>query len=500
MDLRKSYSIVLFLLLSGLIFNAQIAEAQIYSNSANTSKSIKYDSYDGNDKLFVFYQANGNFRSGSLSVDSPEGSATFDWTRYDHNTDAFSIPVDNFPNVTSSTISDLDEGGYSVHITDGASLDTTFIAWVMLDNFTVETENDEGYIKNGKSGCPQDDYLYLDGFVTADSFFYYDPLTHESIPFQNDYTFEWTSDNSEVEIYNATRTLHPDQVNIVPLPVEDTYFILTATDSLGMTEVDSVLYDTKFTRAEFTMEYYDKVTQLYESDLTESWSLEKGSLDAPLTVKFLNESKNGAEFTWVFLDSFNVIEDAGLMISMDTTEIDYQPEFTYYNADKYYYPYLVSISDAGCQDTFKLEDGIRVVPSDLAIPNVFSPNGDSQNDVFIFKHQSLKEFKLTIINKFGRVVYRQKIDDIYLWDGWKGTILNSDRPAPEGQYYYIVEALGYDNVEYQDPNVIERWKIERQQGGSGSTSPTTGTGTDPQVPSNNIYTGWLYLYRYSGDF
>ena len=37
-------------------------------------------------------------------------------------------------------------------------------------------------------------------------------------------------------------------------PFIDTWYILTATDSLGMTEIDSVFYDTKFTKAEFTVD------------------------------------------------------------------------------------------------------------------------------------------------------------------------------------------------------------------------------------------------------
>lgn len=496
------------------MFCPQYADAQIYSNTANASKSIKYDSFDGNDMLFVFYQSHGTFKSGSLSVDSPDGSATFEWRKYDPSADAFSIIVDDFPSATSTTIADLDEGGYSVHIFDGGSLDTTFTAWVMLDNFIVGTEKDEhGMVKNSKSGCPEDNYLYLDGFVTADSFFYYDPVTHDLIRFQNDYTFEWTSDNSEIEIFNASRTLHPDQFNIVPLPVEDSYFILTATDSLGMTEVDSVMYDTKFTRAEFTVEYWDKLLEEYDPDLGEGWDLKKGSLDAPLTVRFINESKNGAEYTWVFLDTINEITQEGTKISLDTTELEYQAEFTYYNADEYYYPFLVSISDANCRDTFELEDGIRVVGSELETPNVFSaanefsapsvftPNGDTNNDFWFFKHQSIKECKIRIINRYGKVVYKKNIEDIYAWQldgGWNGNILNTDRPAPPGQYYYIIEALGYDNKAFKDPNVIERWKIERQQGGTNTQTPTNGNDPEQGSSSATNYTGWLYLFRDPG--
>ncbi len=475
------------------------SQGQVYSGNADMVVPVEYDVYEGSDELFVFYQKEGNFKSGSLSIDWPgPGLFDFEWTKYDFNADAFSILVDT-ENGNSSTINDLDEGGYQVRITDGGTLDTTFVTWVMLDNFFVGTEkDDEGMVKWHKSGCSDWNYLSIDGIVEADSFFFYDLSTHDPIRFVNDYDFVWTSDNAEIELTNATKLLSLNETDINPDPVEDTYFILTATDSLGMTEIDSVFYDTKFTRAEFTLEYYDKITKDYSADLTESWSLETGSLDAPLTVRFLNESKNGAEFTWVYLDTINEITKEGTKVYEEITDEDYEPEFTYYNADTYYYPYLVSISDVGCIDTFLLEDGIKVVPSDLLVPNVFSPNGDESNEYWLFKHQSLKECEVTIISKFGTVVYKRKIDDIYLWEGWHGTILNSSRPAPEGPYYYIIEALGYDNVEYKDPNVIERWKIDRQQGSTGTT--TTGTGTEPDTQISTIYTGWLYLYRNSGQY
>ena len=72
----------------------------------------------------------------------------------------------------------------------------------------------------------------------------------------------------------------------------------------------------------------------------------------------------------------------------------------------------------------------------------------------------------------------------------------SNRRAPEGQYYYVVEAQGYDGEEYRDPNIIEQWKLNR---GNTGTSGTSGTNTDgTETTSNTLYTGWLYLFRNSG--
>jgi len=62
----------------------------------------------------------------------------------------------------------------------------------------------------------------------------------------------------------------------------------------------------------------------------------------------------------------------------------------------------------------------------------------------------------------------------------------------------VVEALGYDGVEYQDPTIIDKWK-----GNSGSSGSSGSGGTDPdgnETASNQLFTGWLYLYRNKEGF
>jgi gliding motility-associated-like protein len=491
--LRPGQLLLLAMLTGGMAFG------QITSPQADAVKALSYPTYTSENQLFVFYQTGDSTHPGSLTATGPTtGSFDFIWTKYDPDTDGFTIPVAAETGVAGSTVIDLNDGGYRVQISDGLDTDTSFIGWVMLNDLRVWTEKDaNGELESFRSGCGDGNYIIIAGGVEIDTFYYYDPVSHNRILYPNDFDILWTSDNPDLTIYNPrNKDAMGANYSNAP-PYKDTYYILSATDSTGMTEVDSVLYVTKHTKAEFTVEYLDKVTMDWEADLGTEWGAEKGSMDAPLTARFFNESLNGSEFTWVYIDSTN--EETGLNNKEidPTTDINFEPEFTYYTANRYYYPYLVSESDAGCIDTFRLEDGIRVVPSQLLIPNVFTPNGDGKNDEFKFKHQSLKECRITISDRGGRVVYRKKIDNIYDWEGWRGTILNSDRPAPEGQYYYVVEGLGYDNVEYKDPNYFEQRKINRQQGdGSG----TSGTGNGDEPSQLNIYTGWLYLFRKTGSF
>lgn len=476
---------------------------QISSNTADAVKPLRYLTHTGVDQLFVFYQSHESFYPGRLTATGPgAGNFNFIWTKYDDLSDGFNIPIKMETSLASSTIDDLNEGGYRVQISNGIDLDTSFVAWVMLDNFKVWTVKDElGQVPVGESGCPGDlNWIRIAGGVELDrEFYYFDLQTHDTLRINNNYDMEWTSDNPDLLIPNRTnKNALAGNYSIAP-PYEDTWYILTATDSMGMTEVDSVFYDTKFTKAEFTVEYWDKIVAkeqpalAWDADLTTEWNLDKGSLDAPLDVRFTNTSINGFSYTWVFLDTTFEGPELAPFEYEESDNIDYMPEFTYYTADKYYYPYLISVSEEDCRDTFYLEDGIHVIAAQLNIPNVFTPNGDGTNDYFIFKHQSIKEFKITISDRFGRVIYRKKIDAIYEWDGWNGKVLNSNTNAPEGQYYYVIEGLGYDDKEFRDPNYIEKIKLDRQTGTGGTppTNPDAGAANQ----SNNLYTGWIYLFR-----
>ena len=477
--------------IAGLAFfvTSNLISGQITSSSADYVQPLLYPHYTGESNLFVFYQVNGNFIPGALTAHPPSaGIYNFYWSLYDPETSSF-VPYHSESEVESSTISNLNEGGYQVRIRNESDTDTSFTGWVMLNNFVAETEKTaDNRIKPFKYTC---DFLVITGFVYIDTFYYYDLLSHDIIMLDNSYSFKWTSDNPDLEIPNSSTVLDPN-TTFAP-PVIDTWYILTATDDLGMTDVDSVLYESIHTKAEFTVEYYDKINDTFDPGLTGSWSLETGSLDALLTVRFINKSINGDYFEWIYLDTIGSIKQNEF-----TYDLEIQPEYTYENANKYYYPYLVSIhrnqyNTDECRDTFRLEEAIHVVPSQLSIPNVFSPNGDGHNDLFIFKHQSLKSCKLTIIDRFGKVIYKMETDNIYEWEGWNGNIKNSERNAPEGQYYYIIEATGYDGIEYRDPNILEKRK-------TGKDKSPGGTGQADTEISTNLYTGWLYLFRDKGNF
>ncbi len=409
--------------------------SQIGSPDADAEKEISYKTYPGTDKVFIYYSYPGETVTGTLRADAPqEGLFNFDWSKYNPGLKDWDPVFNSDINAAFSLITGLNEGGYRVHVTNEAGIDTFYYGWVFMDNLVVDVEETaDERIKPFKYTC---DFLILNGSVDADSFFYYDPISHEKIELANGYSFLWTSDNPDLIIPNSDRVLDPNTT--YRPPVVDTWYILTATDSFGMTDVDSVFYETIHVKAEFSYEFFDKADT---EEFMEPPSPPQD--DAPLEVRFTNESINGYSYEWVFSDTILSEFFAGEY----TEDINYQPVYTYKIPDDYF-PKLIAQSEEGCVDSFKLEEGIKVVPSELEAPNVFSPNGDDVNDYFKVSFKSIKSFTIRIYSRTGNLVYKADIKNMYDWEGWNGNVLNSDRPATPGAYYYVIEATGYDEIFY----------------------------------------------------
>lgn len=90
---------------------------------------------------------------------------------------------------------------------------------------------------------------------------------------------------------------------------------------------------------------------------------------------------------------------------------------------------------------------IRVeLPSELEIPNVFTPNGDGVNDVFFLQTTNLTEITCLIYDRWGVKMYDVTSDKGNI--GWDGkTFGNKDVPA--GTYFYIIKAKGKDAKDYE---------------------------------------------------
>ncbi len=110
---------------------------------------------------------------------------------------------------------------------------------------------------------------------------------------------------------------------------------------------------------------------------------------------------------------------------------------------------LYAISASGCIDTFKISDIVIGTTSLVEIPNVFSPNGDGYNDIFIVQTQKIISFQGIILNIKGETLYEWN-DPVAGWDGK----INRGNLAMPGVYYCIVKCVGEDGRKYEFGDVF----------------------------------------------
>jgi len=233
-----------------------LSNAQITSPVADYFDTLNYPVYPGTDPYFIFHASiPGNPAQGSLLAMPPYGTPGFDfsWSMYNPSSNAFDPPFHTESGVATSRIDNLEPGCYQVQIT-ATDLDTILRAWVFSNDPYVEVEKDEnGKIKPYKYTC---DYLILNGKAEAASIQYHDLANGNPVNLANGMTFEWTSDNPDLEIFGAKERLYlslsvSDPPQYRP-PTKDTRFTLTAVDSFGLSRADDVLYESVHVKAEFT--------------------------------------------------------------------------------------------------------------------------------------------------------------------------------------------------------------------------------------------------------
>ena len=124
---------------------------------------------------------------------------------------------------------------------------------------------------------------------------------------------------------------------------------------------------------------------------------------------------------------------------------DNSPTISYTDASEdhaYTELHVTSDGEYGCDTVYK-DSHLWILPVQLKIPNIFTPNGDGVNDYFEIGYGSegkpindlsvyFLSSKLTIFNRWGRIVY-ESTDYKNDWDGGK---------LPDGTYFYVLECKG----------------------------------------------------------
>ena len=390
-----------FLLIIILLLPA-ICKAQL---SAPGASAVRYTSYPSapsvKDPVFIFCGASGS-QKGLINATGPGGTPPFNftWYKWSDLTKSFSVLIKTETGVIASVASDLDDGGYRVLISGGK--DTTLTGWVFID-------------KPFSSAALQNftcDYVALNGKAAVDTFYYRNISNGQPVKLNNGVKFLWSSDPPSSIPY-PDFLLNPQTFDP---PLVDVTYNLQVSDSFGCQSQSSFFYKSIHVKADFTVEPA------------------KG--EAPLVVTFTDQSVRASRYKWEFGDTTT------------STLINPDPH-TYYIPGEYSVKLTVE-SDLHCVDSMRLDTKIVVDPSELHIPNVFTPDGDGINDNFMIEAKSLRSLSVEVFSRSGLRVYSFYGEGklITEWKGWDGNVNNTSAKASPGVYFYVMKATGWDNLRY----------------------------------------------------
>lgn len=155
--------------------------------------------------------------------------------------------------------------------------------------------------------------------------------------------------------------------------------------------------------------------------------------DAPLTVEFINQGI-ASTLSWDFGDGSSSRENF--------------PSHTFDKAGSYVVTLNAKNTAGGVSDKVTIE--VKPISSIENAPNIFTPNGDGENDIFFFEMKN--------IASIGVAVYSQKTgEQVAKWnslDGnWNGKLFNGTN-ASDGVYFYSIQAIGTDGLSHSETGFV----------------------------------------------
>jgi gliding motility-associated-like protein len=422
MNLHKQLTSILFL---GFILFAPFAGLAQITAIADNRVQTNYTSAPQQD-IFIFCGSKDS-RNAYLTATEPNGEiSTFEWRKYNSQQGTYDFFRSDSPGDSKSTMTELEDGGYSVRITS-ASGDKYYYAWVFNDYIEATAEITD-------SDCNS---FYLAGNLVPHPLYYTDPSNHQILEVVKTISVEWRVGSSVESRVISFRNVDP--------PTKDTEYVLYIADGLGCSSEFPVTYTSIVTKASFDFEYED---QGKYNDANKP--------EAPLTVTFTNTSENGdpGKYEWFIFKDLQKIKDEikAKTFTDSIMEVVYNDSPVYtFEATGEYKVKLVSkhvSENITCTDTFYIAKSIVIDSAFIEAPNVFTPNGDGVNDKYAINFFSMKSLKISIFNRWGKVVHVWENNNIpgfsktvseSVWDGKVG-----GKYATPGVYFYVAEGVGRD--------------------------------------------------------
>jgi gliding motility-associated-like protein len=153
-------------------------------------------------------------------------------------------------------------------------------------------------------------------------------------------------------------------------------------------------------------------------------------------INFTPPPPCGGDSMLVELDFSGTAADS-LIWDMGNGDVFYADSVAYYYTEAGIYNLSLTAFDFTCNLMEVISSEVPFfgnISTDVIIPNVFTPNGDGENDLLTFVNVSGSEtYRLTIWNRWGRKVFITD-DPIDHWDG----VSMKDKTIHEGVYYFEI--------------------------------------------------------------
>jgi gliding motility-associated-like protein len=195
--------------------------------------------------------------------------------------------------------------------------------------------------------------------------------------------------------------------------------------------------------------------QVGSGSLTVGFTADPQEGFAPLTVNFTNAtsisvSSGTTIATWSYgngTTSSYTTSQAGLLHDGSTV----------YQAAGSYTVWLFVQTAVGTSSCVGTASAVVTVdlPSKINIPNVFTPNDDGVNDQFILQLTNLIWIHCVIYDRWGVKMYEVTTEKGNI--AWDGKTL-SGKEAPDGTYFFILEAEGKDGESYRKKGIVSLYR------------------------------------------
>jgi gliding motility-associated-like protein len=151
-------------------------------------------------------------------------------------------------------------------------------------------------------------------------------------------------------------------------------------------------------------------------------------------VSFLNQSTSASAYLWSFGNNDNSNDASPMYVYSDTGNFRVK---------------LVSYGHGICpNDTFYRDIHVYSNQVKIFVPNAFSPNGDTLNDVFDISGFAFKSYSIDIFNRWGEHIFHHATNlslpisypgSVTSGKGWDGNY--NGLPADVGMYVYQVDVI-----------------------------------------------------------